>query len=364
MAVFRVVLLAVTLATVNGFQAYLPSSVPRRAHGRSCFLRSNRRVAVGSLRMGYLDDLDPPKAKTTDGKGNQIMPDMDYKGFIDGEGFDGGDGQVGVVGDGKNAMEEFEDRMVIDNSIGGAGRGKVAGGSSGNRIDKRWNAWGADSTDNSVKDQLKADGMVDIDIFTGEDKKQVQRQQYENWFNQQKQWQAERKLRDQMEALNNGKRQKDTDDYKSLLNKGVTSETLNEDELENVIFATGAKGIDNTEILKKNDWKPVKAGFRIDGEFEIMGQGLATIPVEPNSMVSEQYIARFTEDSAPEFVVAKTGYDLGEREVTGALPRRGNPVEFTVRFNPSGPVAEPKLATLVIDTEDNWKWTFKITGRT
>ena len=29
--------------------------------------------------MGYLDDLDPPKAKTTDGKGNQIMPDMDYK---------------------------------------------------------------------------------------------------------------------------------------------------------------------------------------------------------------------------------------------------------------------------------------------
>ena len=53
----------------------------------------------------------------------------------------------------------------------------------------------ADSTDNSVKDQLKADGVVDIDIFTGEDKKQVQRQQYENWFNQQKQWQAERKLR-------------------------------------------------------------------------------------------------------------------------------------------------------------------------
>lgn len=26
---------------------------------------------------------------------------MDYKGFIDGEGFDGGDGQVGCVGDGE-----------------------------------------------------------------------------------------------------------------------------------------------------------------------------------------------------------------------------------------------------------------------
>eukprot|EP00960_Hanusia_phi_P044276 756550-Hanusia_phi.AAC.1 len=272
-----------TLATVNAFQARLPCATSKRTHAQSCLLRSSKRVAVGRLRMGYLDDLEPPKAKTTDGKGNKIMPDMDYKsptcrpsppapsrpricpravdaillkehlwqGFIDGEGFDGGDGQVGVVGDGKNAMEEFEDRIVIDNSIGGAGRGKVAGGSSGNRIDKRWNAWGAGEHWQIFEDQLKADGMVDIDIFTGEDKKQVQRQQYENWFNQQKQWQAERKLRDQMEALNNGKRQ-----------KNLTALCL-------------------------------------------------------------QYIARFTEDSAPEFVVAKTGYDLGEREVAGALPRRG-----------------------------------------
>ena len=38
--------------------------------------------------------------------------------------------------------------------------------------------------------------------------------------------------------------------------------------------------------------------------------------------------------------------------------------EFTIRYNPSGPVAEPQIATLVIDQEDNWKWTYKISGRT
>ena len=42
------------------------------------------------------------------------MPDSDYTGFVDAEdGFDGGDGQVGVVGDGSNAMEQFDNREVF-----------------------------------------------------------------------------------------------------------------------------------------------------------------------------------------------------------------------------------------------------------
>ena len=56
-------------------------------------------------------------------------------------GFDGGDGQVGVVGDGSNAMEEFDNRGIVDNTVGG--RGKVSGASKTNRIDKRWAQWGA-----------------------------------------------------------------------------------------------------------------------------------------------------------------------------------------------------------------------------
>ncbi len=56
-------------------------------------------------------------------------------------GFDGGDGQVGVVGDGSNAMEEFDKRGIVENTVGG--RGKVSGASKTNRIDKRWGAWGS-----------------------------------------------------------------------------------------------------------------------------------------------------------------------------------------------------------------------------
>lgn len=70
--------------------------------------------------------------------------------FKDAEGgFDGGDGQVGVVGDGSNAMESFDNREVgdgerndiVDNTVGG--HRKVSGGSTTNRIDKRWGAWGS-----------------------------------------------------------------------------------------------------------------------------------------------------------------------------------------------------------------------------
>ena len=70
--------------------------------------------------------------------------------------------------------------------------------------------------------------MVEIDIFTGEDNRKVQRQQYENWFKQQKLWQQERALRDQMEALDGKRRQgavggRSTDDYQNLLNSGLPS---------------------------------------------------------------------------------------------------------------------------------------------
>ena len=135
--------------------------------------------------------------------------------------------------------------------------------------------------------------MVEYDVLTGEDVRKVQRQQYENWFKQQKVWQQERAMRDQMEALDGKRRQgaaggQTTTDYQSLLNSGLKSDTLTNQELEvshrfsssadapacapcsadaphglmpcgqNVIFATGAKGFDNTEILRKKDWGPVR----------------------------------------------------------------------------------------------------------
>ena len=79
--------------------------------------------------------------------------------------------------------------------------------------------------------------MVEYDVLTGEDVRKVQRQQYENWFKQQKVWQQERAMRDQMEALDGKKRQgaaggQTTTDYQSLLNSGLKSDTLTNEELE------------------------------------------------------------------------------------------------------------------------------------
>ncbi len=79
--------------------------------------------------------------------------------------------------------------------------------------------------------------MVQYDVLTGEDLRKVQRQQYENWFKQQKVWQQERAQRDQMEALDGKRRQgavggQATSDYQSLLNSGVKSDSLTNEELE------------------------------------------------------------------------------------------------------------------------------------
>ena len=39
----------------------------------------------------------------------------------------------------------------------------------------------------------------------------------------------------------------------------------------------------------------------------------------------------------------QTQYDLGAREASGQLPRRGTPFEFVVRFNPRERVGPPKV---------------------
>jgi hypothetical protein len=313
------------------------------------------------------------------------MPANDYADFVDAtDGFDGGDGQVGVVGDGSNALDDFftpdvqggqdassqiqtlgaiKDGGVSGNVAGAVGgRGKTSGATKDGRVDKRWNAWGSDAAD--ITEDLKKQGMVEYDVLTGEDIRKVQRQQMNNWFAQRAVWAKESAQREEMERLaGNEHRQMGTQDYFAELAKGKSSEELTEAEKENIIFATGARGIENKEALVKNDWKPCQAGTRIDGEFSIQGEGMVTIPVEPNSMVGEQYIARFTGDTdLSSWLVAKTGYDLGSSFVQGTLPRRGTDVEFFVRFNPSDKVGPPKVATLVIDAEDGWKWTFKITG--
>jgi hypothetical protein len=75
------------------------------------------------------------------------------------------------------------------------------------------------------------------------------------------------------------KRQKGTVEYFDHLNSGADSNKLTEKDLENVVFATGAKGFDNTAILKKNDWKPVRprpSGACSNCQGRVAGHGRVT----------------------------------------------------------------------------------------
>ena len=151
------VAVAAALATaVEGFAPTLRSpAIPSFIKGPVCSQAPRLRSLV-SPKMGYFEDLAKQEQDRAalDGKGQVIMPDSDYTGFVDAQdGFDGGDGRVGVVGDGSNAMETFDNREVISASgsqgvpvagIGGREEGTAGkfGASGGNRVDKRWNAWG------------------------------------------------------------------------------------------------------------------------------------------------------------------------------------------------------------------------------
>jgi len=68
----------------------------------------------------------------------------------------------------------------VADAIGGPG--KVSGATKTGRVDKRFNAWGSDGPD--ITEDLKAQGLVEYDKLTGEDIRKVQRQQFNNWFQQ------------------------------------------------------------------------------------------------------------------------------------------------------------------------------------
>ena len=51
------------------------------------------------------------------------------------------------------------------------GPGKVSGGTKTGRVDKRFNAWGSEQED--ITEELKAQGVVQYDVLTGEDIRKV-----------------------------------------------------------------------------------------------------------------------------------------------------------------------------------------------
>lgn len=288
-------------ATVNGF-----SPVNTRSFSSS-----------PSVLMGYLDDLsadlnqpdsDPIPEEESREANVMAKEDLDRAGpgswesYVEFEGFDGGDGQMGVAGDGKKGLDEFDMTQMAKSKTMSAK-----------------NAWG---TSTGYADSLVAKG-VDT----------ARAQQLENWHNQQEVLQRRKQQRFMTDEFDNSP--SDEEDWRKLASFGIER---NQDFDLNETFGA---------VTVEQD---------LEGTIELVGQmnaGYATHEMSLRNpyMGFADFRAAFTDDTPAEFTVSPTEGSLRQKEDT----------EFSIKFKAQKPgVVE---GYLVIETED-FKKTWKLVGRT
>jgi len=290
----------------------LAGSATAFAPGKAAFRRTSAVVV-----KGYLDDLtaelyseaDEPDVEADSFENTKMdKGDIDragpgtWKDYVDFEEFDGGDGQMGVAGDGKQGLEkEWKGEAQMAKS----------------KMMSARNAWGSTS------------GYADKLIAEGWDNQKAQR--LENWHNQQavlRTRKAHRYMTDEFDKV------KEDEDWRNL--GSFEASTRNEDfDLDEAFGA-------------------VKPGEDIEGEIELksrISQPQIHEFLLKNSMMGfSDFRAAVISESKEWTVEPKEGAINGK---TG--------VDFRVRFRPSGlGVSE---GYLVIDTEDK-KWTWKLIGST
>ena len=255
----------------------------------------------------------------------------DYDGFIDVEGFDGGDGQVGVVGDGKNAMEEYDMGQAVEKR----GRANQLGGKESKLNAK--NAWG---TSSGYAEELKRKGMVEYNEY-GEDMLQARRQQLENWRNQQ-----ELRLQKdgQMAELANLQGKK----YQAINHGSYIAQFEKNREREGDVIVTD--GHDSYAV--EGDMVPGDVMDVLPVKARLNARGGTTIVIRNEFSTYDDFVAGFAPGASAAISVEPS---------SGTLNRRsGDPQEFVVKFQPTD-FADSYDATLVIETE-NHKWTYEIVG--
>jgi len=247
-----------------------------------------------------------------------------YDGFVDGDGFDGGDGQVGVVGDGSNAMETFDQSEAVKQR-----RMNAVGGSESKQT--RSNVWGYTT---GYAEDLKKRGMVDYDEY-GEDRLAARRQQLENYRNQQE-------LRLQKEGQMR--------DLYSLQGKQYEAQRHGS-------YLSGLEGPARKVEAPPGPQLSLDAGSQIHGTLTMAaplnGRGGTTLAIQNEYSTYADFVAGFAPGSDPAFTVEPT---------VGTLNRRGGqPQEFVVKFQPTI-VGQPRATALfVVETED-YKWTYECVG--
>lgn len=293
--------LLVLVTTPSSVSAWIPSS------------RTTTTTTSTARRMGYLDDLSKELYTKDDfdrpedidrNKLKLDEKDVDrfgvgnWQDFVDFEEFDGGDGQMGVAGDGKKGLEK---------------EWKGAAQLAKSKTMSAKNAWGRSTG--------YAESLMDKGVEA------TRAQQLENWHNQQDVLQARKQQRFMTDEFDQVSKD---ENWRSLSKFGAErNQDFDLDEtLGDVIPGPVLETIEMSSRINRNEV------YEFDLKNSFMG--------------FSDFRARFTPNTAEWSITPPEG-SISGREATN----------FIVKFRPSNPgVTETYL---VIDTEED-KWTYKFVG--
>jgi len=283
------------------------------------FSTMNRRSLSPSATslMGYLDDLSAelnqpdsnPIPEEESREANVLSKDnIDRAGpgswdsYVEFDEFDGGDGQMGVAGDGSKGLASFDMSQVAKSKSMSAK-----------------NAWGTDSG--------YAKSLVEKGMDT------AKAQQLENWHNQQEVLERRKAQRAMTEDFDNT--QSEDEDWRKLASFGVER---------------------NQDFNLDEEFGAVSADQDVEGTIELVSQmnaGYATHEMNLKNpyMGFADFRAAFTAETPVEFTVTPSEGALKQKEIT----------TFTIKFKAQQPGVVGGY--LVIETED-FKKTWKVVGRT
>lgn len=276
---------------------------------------------------GYLDDLSSdlygedatPDVVADSRETNQMAKeDVDrggvgsWEGYVEFDEFDGGDGQMGVAGDGQKGLDKSDFES-----------GGLAKSMNKSQMRSARNAWG---TDTGYAESLREQG-VDT----------ARAQQLENWNNQQE----IKKMKDQQRFMTESFDEQEANaeaDWRTLAKFGV--ERNQDFDLNETFGQVSLADAELEGILELNARPGTMAG----------GVGSTEITLKNPYMGFSDFRAAFTSDSGNVFSV-----DPPE----GALSKE--PTTFNVKFRPES-IGQYE-GYLVIETED-FKKTWKVIGST
>lgn len=285
----------------------------------AAFMPQSQNTRIGVVMRGYLDDLtrelnsaaDNPDIEGTKKEvTNQKKEDIDRFGpakwdkYADfGDEFDGGDGQMGVAGDGKKGLEKFGS--------------DVSPSFAKSKTMSAKNAWG---TSTGYASNLIEQG-VEV----------VRAQQMENWMNQQelrRKKNAHRELTESFDSVST------EEDWRALAKFGVQR---------------------NQDFDFEKAFGAVVPGSTLEGTIELVSR-IGQIRIHEFNLKNEfmgyaDFRAAFTSETPGDFTVVPSEGSLSSKEG----------IDFVVKFKPTNPGAV--VGYLVIDTED-MKKTWKVIGST